>query len=275
MKLLRGIIIGLFVVLAGLTAASEWYARTQVDRTPPTITCEGEVLEVSVEADRSELLQGVTAWDDRDGDLTDKVLVEHVSNLTGANTARITYVVFDSADNAATCSRTIRYTDYQKPRFRLTAPLHYYVGDTITLLDRLTAVDVIDGDLQDKIRLTASNLTNTLAGTYHVTVQVTNSLGDTSVLPLTILVDSGSGYLTPEIQLTQYLVYLDQGSAFDPGIYVRSITDPSAGNKTVSRGQAEIFSEVDPNRPGTYEVVYSYTGSGGREGKTFLTVVVV
>ena len=58
MKLLRGIIIGLFVVLAGLTAASEWYARTQVDRTPPTITCEGEVLEVSVEADRSELLQG-------------------------------------------------------------------------------------------------------------------------------------------------------------------------------------------------------------------------
>ena len=275
MKLLRGIIIGLFVVLAALTGVSEWYARTQVDRTPPTITCEDGVLEVSVQADRTELLQGVTAQDDLDGDLTEKVMVEHVSNLTGADTARITYVVFDSSDNAATCSRTIRYTDYRKPRFQLTAPLHYYVGDTITLLDRLTAVDVIDGDLQEKIRLTASNLTNTLAGTYHVTVQVTNSLGDTSVLPLTILVDSGSGYLTPEIRLTDYLVYLDAGSRFDPGAYVRFITDPSAGNKNVSKNQAEIFSEVDPSTPGTYEVVYSYTGSGGREGKTILTVVVV
>ena len=275
MKLLRGIIIGLFVVLAALTGVSEWYARTQVDRTPPTITCEDGVLEVSVQADRTELLQGVTAQDDLDGDLTEKVMVEHVSNLTGADTARITYVVFDSSDNAATCSRTIRYTDYRKPRFQLTAPLHYYVVDTITLLDRLTAVDVIDGDLQEKIRLTASNLTNTLAGTYHVTVQVTNSLGDTSVLPLTILVDSGSGYLTPEIRLTDYLVYLDAGSRFDPGAYVRSITDPSAGNKNVSKNQAEIFSEVDPSTPGTYEVVYSYTGSGGREGKTILTVVVV
>ena len=274
MKLLRGIIIGLFVALAALTGASEWYARTQVDRTPPVITCEEGVLEVSVRADRSELLQGVTARDDRDGDLTDAIMVEHVSNLTGADTARITYVVFDSSDNAATCSRTIRYTDYQKPRFQLTAPLHYYVGDTITLLDRLTAVDVIDGDLQEKIRLTASNLTNTLAGTYHVTVQVTNSLGDTSVLPLTILVDSGSGHLVPEIQLTEYLVYLDAGSSFDPGSYIRSITDPSAGNRNVSRSEAEIFSEVDPDTPGTYEVVYSYTGSGGREGKTILTVVV-
>ena len=274
MKLLRGIIIGLFVVLAALTGLSEWQARVREDRVPPVITCEDTVLEVSVHDDPSMLLQGVTARDDRDGDLTGEVMVEHVSNLTGENTARITYVVFDSSDNAATCSRTVRYTDYQKPRFRLTAPLHYYVGDTITLLDRLTAVDAIDGDLQEKIRLTASNLSNTLAGTYHVTVQVTNSLGDTSVLPLTILVDSGSGYLTPEIQLTDYLVYLDRGSRFDPKAYIRSITDPGAANKTVDPQTAEIFSEVDPNTPGTYEVVYSYTGDSGREVKTILTVVV-
>ena len=275
MKLLRGIIIGLFTALVALTGVSEWYARTRVDRTPHVISCEEGVLEVSVRADRSELLRGVTARDDRDGDLTDQIMVEHVSSLTGVDTARITYVVFDSSDNAATCSRTIRYTDYQKPRFRLTAPLRYYVGDTITLLDRLTAVDVIDGDLQEKIRLTASNLTNTLAGTYHVTVQVTNSLGDTSVLPLTILVDSGSGYLTPEIRLTEYLLYLNAGSRFDPGAYIQSITDPGAENQNVGREKAEIFSEVDPNTPGTYEVVYSYTGFGGREGKTILTVVVV
>ena len=274
MKLLRGTILCLFCVLLCLTAASEWYTRTRVDRTPPTITCEEGVLEVSVKAGKEALLQGVTARDDRDGDLTGEIMVEHVSNLTGTDTARITYVVFDHSDNAATCSRTIRYTDYEKPRFRLTAPLHYYVGDTITLLDRLTATDVIDGDLQEKIRLTASNLTNTLAGTYHVTVQVTNSLGDTSVLPLTILVDSGSGHLVPEIQLTEYLVYLEKGARFSAGAYLRSVTDPAALTKTADPGDVQIDSEVDPNTPGTYEVVYSYTGVGGKEGRTILTVVV-
>lgn len=274
MKRLRGIVIALFVVMAGLTVLTEWYARTQRDREPPTITCDSEILEVSVTAEEKDLLQGVTATDNRDGDITSRVAVEHFSNLLSGNRVKVTYVVFDSADNAATCSRTIQYTDYQSPRFQLSEPLHYFVGDTITLLDRLTAVDVMDGEIQEKIRMTASNLTNTLAGTYHVTLQVTNSLGDTSVLPLTILVDSGSKNTMPQITLSDYLIYLDTGADFDPEDYLQRITDPNASPRIVNKSKAEIFSDVDTQNPGAYEVVYSYT-SGIKEAKTILTVVVV
>ena len=274
MKQVRSIVIALFVVMLALTVLSEWYVRTRRDDTPPTIRCDSEVLEVSVQADKAELCQGVTAQDDRDGDITDRVMVEHVSNLLSENTARITYVVFDSSDNAATCTRTIRYTDYQKPRFYLSQPLQYAVGDTITLLDRLTAVDALDGDITEKIRMTASNLSNALEGTYHVTVQVTNSLGDTTVLPLTILVVGGSGYRTPTIALTDYLVYLDAGSDFDPADYIQKITDPGADARNVPKSEAEIRSDVDPDTPGVYEVTYSYTGAS-KEAKTILTVVVV
>lgn len=274
MKTLRGIVIALFVVSLIFMLGSQWLLQHNRDNQPPTLTCPEGVLEVSVQAEPSALLQGLSAQDNRDGDITDKIMVEHISGLISENTARITYVVFDSSDNAAKCTRTVRYTDYQKPRFRLTAPLQYYVGDTITLQDRLSAVDELDGDISEKIRLTASNLSNTLAGTYHVTVQVTNSLGDTTVLPLTILVEGGSSLRTPSIQLSDYLVYLDAGSQFDPHQYLQKVTDPAAPSRQGNLNQVEILSEVEPEVPGVYEVTYSYEGTS-REGKVILTVVVI
>lgn len=264
----------MFVVSLIFMLGSEWYLRRNRDDQPPTLSCSADVLEISVQADQSALLQGLTAQDDRDGDITDKIMVEHISGLINANTARVTYVVFDSSDNAAKYTRTVRYTDYQKPRFQLTAPLQYYVGDTITLQDRLSAIDMLDGDISEKIRLTASNLSNTLAGTYHVTVQVTNSLGDTTVLPLTISVESGSALRTPVIELTDYLIYLDAGSPFDPQQYLRKVSDPAAANQQGSLNQVEVLSEVEPEEPGVYEVTYSYQGVS-REGKAILTVVVI
>lgn len=274
MKILRGVVFGLFFVVLILTVVTEWNIRTTKDVTPPTIQCGSSILEVSVKADDATLLQGVTAWDDRDGDLTDQIMVEHVSSLLSANTAKITYVVFDSSDNAATCSRTIRYTDYQKPRFRLDKPLQFFVGDTITLLDRLVAEDMIDGDITEKVRMTASNLTNTLEGTYHITVQVTNSLGDTTVLPLSVIVEGGSTYRTPKIKLSKYLVYLNAGQQFHPEDYLVQVTDLSDIASNDRNKDVEIHSDVDNRTPGVYEVVYSYTGKN-RETKTILTVVVI
>lgn len=273
MKLLRTITIALFGLMLILTGITEFGIRARRDDTPPVITCGSGVLEASVSAPPEELLADITAWDDQDGDITDRVLVEHVSSLVDEDQARITYVVFDSSDNAARYTRTIHYTDYQKPRFRLTAPLVYNTGDTITLLDRLTAEDVIDGEIQEKIRMTASNLSNTLPGTYHVTVQVTNSLGDTSVLPLSIQVVESAPTRTPRIRLTDYLVYVDRDSAFSPGDYIERVMDPMDSPAVVDPERVDILENVDTSRAGVYEVIYSYDGVS-REAKAILTVVV-
>ena len=273
MKLLRTITIALFGLMLILTGITEFGIRARRDDTPPVITCGSGVLEASVSAPPEELLADITAWDDQDEDITDRILVEHVSSLVDEDQARITYVVFDSSDNAARYTRTIHYTDYQKPRFRLTAPLVYNTGDTITLLDRLTAEDVIDGEIQEKIRMTASNLSNTLPGTYHVTVQVTNSLGDTSVLPLSIQVVESAPTRTPRIRLTDYLVYVDRDSAFSPGDYIERVMDPMDSPAVVDPERVDILENVDTSRAGVYEVIYSYDGVS-RETKAILTVVV-
>ncbi len=240
-----------------------------LDGTPPEITVASEVLEVSVHGEETEYLSGVTARDDRDGDLTDQVLVEHISLLTGPDTAKITYAVFDKAGNAATASRTVRFTDYAGPRFQLSEPLNYSIGETVRLMDRLTATDDLDGDITGRIRITSQSLSNDIAGIYYLGVQVTSSLGDTRLLELPVIIDNITDK-TPSIVLSGYIAYVERDGAFDPESYLVEVEDPM-GKGGLSR--VEIQSGVDTAIPGTYEVAYSYEGEKD-DTQVILTVIV-
>ena len=250
MKLLQRGTVALFIlVLAGCVGLGLYVSRC-VDRTPPVITCDTDVVEVRVGASDAALLKGVTASDDVDGDLTDTVMIKGVSQLITADTAKITYIVFDSANNMATASRTVRYTNYEKPRFSLERPLIYLAGSKIQLLDRLYASDVIDGDLTDSIRVTTQNVNAAETGVYAVTVQVTNSLGDVESLPLKLEV-VGSGSVDPAVSLSQYIVNLQAGAQFSPADYIIAPAEP---------GAVEIDSDVSASTPGVYEVSYTCRG---------------
>lgn len=268
MKKIKLVLVVLLLVLAGLTAATELYFKAGDDTTPPVISCDQEVLEVSVKAEEKELLQGVTAQDNRDGDLTGQIVVDHISTLVTADTAKISYVVFDSANNVGKLTRTIRYTDYETPRFQLSGPLRYQVGNTVTLLDRLSAQDVLDGDISNTIRITTQNLNIAMEGIYSITLQVTNSLGDTSILPLSVIIQAGSGL--PEVKLSEYLIYMKTGESFAPASYLWQVTDPG---RSVSKDDVTIDSNVDVDKAGVYEVYYRYEGQNGT-GLAILTVVV-
>lgn len=242
MRTCKVILVILFVLMTALTCFSHFYRQESVDDTPPVLTCTEEVLEVSVNASQGELLRGITAWDDRDGDLASKL------------------------------TRTVAYTDYEAPKFSLSQPLIFDVGKTVTLMDRLTAYDLVDGDLTGSIRMTVQNLNIAAAGTYSITLQVTNSLGDTAIVPLSVIMRE-NGKL-PSIALQEYLVYLKQGDRFDPESYLLRVTELIAGReRTCPLDEVSIDSKVDMDHPGVYEVTYQYTGEAGT-GKTILTVVV-
>lgn len=270
MKILKRVTVILFVVVLALFAAMQVRERFFTDTTPPVISCGSDVVEVSVSAPESDLLSGVSAYDSVDGDLSSSVMVEGVSQLITADTAKISYIVFDSSDNAATYSRTVRYTDYHKPRFSLSRPLVYPVGGEVTLKDRLTAADVIDGDISSDIRVTAQDLSTDFEGTYSITVQVTNSMGDTSVLPLKVVL-SNAGASAQLVSLTDYIVYIKAGSAFDPEDYIASAQTPDGA--AVPKSTVAVASNVDASAPGSYEVGYTYA-AGGQSYTAYLAVVV-
>ena len=128
MKNLERVTVIVFVAVLAVFIGLKAYTRMAVDTTPPQISCDTDTIDISVADPESVLLQGVTAKDDRDGDLTGSIMVKGVTNLLSGNTARVSYIVFDSSNNMATCQRTIRYTDYEKHRFALSQPLIYHEG---------------------------------------------------------------------------------------------------------------------------------------------------
>lgn len=270
MKQLKLIMVALCLLVVGGNVALTVHDGRQ-DRTAPVLTVPQETLELSIAAEDADYLSGVKATDDRDGDISGQVVVEHISQLIGSGVVKVTYAVFDQAGNAATATRTVQYTDYTGPRFHLSKALCYGLGETVTLMDRLTATDDLDGDITDKIRLTSMSLSNELEGVYPLTVQVTNDLGDTSVLTLSVVISKRTPK-TPEITLKDYLVYLDKDAEFEPKDYLKKVEDPASESRASTR-DVEISGEVDTAVPGTYTVSYTYDGEA-EEGQTILTVVV-
>ena len=87
-----------------------------VDKTAPEISL-GEVSFV-YEADLPEsfLMEGVTAYDEQDGNLTDSVVIEKVVTDKVQKTAAITYGVSDRAGNVSRATRRLEMPVVEKPQ---------------------------------------------------------------------------------------------------------------------------------------------------------------
>ena len=266
MKRLRIMILALLALSLVLLGVSSGVRLLSKDRTLPVIECDQQELRVSTKDGADALLQGVTARDGKDGDLTDAIVVEQIAGTGQAGKVTVTYAVADSDHHVVSCTRTVVYTDYVSPRFSLSAPLIYDVGESLQVRDRLGASDLIDGALTDRIKINASSLSTNYVGRFPLTMEVTNSLGDTSSLTLDVVVrDSDPD--APQIKLTKYLVYLNQGADLDPLEYLAGVTGGESYNVTASLPEGGFTKGVN-------EVTYSCMGSTGLTGSTTLYVIV-
>ena len=286
MRRLRAAVVLLFIVSVIAFAAYQVLSRLAQDNRPPEITCDSDTLSISVESEDSELFKGVKAEDNRDGDLTDSIRVSSMSNFTEPGKRTITYAVFDKANNAATMERTLEYTDYTSPKITLTEPLRFDISDMedASLTEHMKAEDCLDGDITSQIRATYNDSAYvSQAGDYNVTVQVSNSAGDTCTVPLTVTVtDSSSdderGKYYPA--LSQYIVYTPVGEQVDLAALITGVTRGGSEYAFGEPGAPEspegvsISGDVDYGTEGTYTVEYSYTPEGGVTATTRLTVVV-
>lgn len=268
MKAFKIILAVLLAAVVGLYCLDCVRTATSGAGEGPTISCPESVLEVSVSDGEDALLAEVTATDKQDGDLTGNVHILGISKFVEDYTAKITYVVFDSDNNMATCSRPLRYTDYHSPRFSVTEPLIYSKGASILLLDRLSVQDILDGDITDSIRVTPIKATSD-PEIYTVDIQVTNSMGDTVQITLP-LIQQESSLNRAEVTLSSTLIYLNVGTAFHAENYLRSVTTPKGW---ADPSDVEITGTVDTATPGTYMVYYEYR-SESYSGTSVLTVVV-
>lgn len=244
----------------------------RTDTRAPEIRMDTDLLEVSVADDKSALLRGLTAEDNRDGDVTDSLVVESVTMLESSGTVSVTYAAFDDAGNVARAERKAVYTDYVSPRFTLSKPLVYVQGTSFDVLSHIGAVDVFDGDIQHRVRATVlGEETINTAGTHVVQFQVTNSLGDTQTENFPVEVTAGDFY-DAEMELEQYIVYLPAGSAFNAASYLKSFTYQRSNvelSGVVPAGfDLETKGVVQTQNPGVYTVSYTLTYTQVNENNT-------
>ena len=276
LRTVRIILIILFCLALIGAAALYFYTYTHEDTSPPAFRSGTDLLEVSVTDPDEALLRELWAYDNVDGDLSSKIRVKDISTLVNETDVNVTYIVFDEASNYATYTRTVRYRDYTPPRFNLLRPMIFNVGETVSFVSSVTVTDLRDGDISGRIKLEESTVVSNTPGTYSSVLSVTNRMGDTITLPLTVqIIDNSS--TRPKITLNQYLTYLSRGEKPKWKDYLEEVTDPlsASGDKTVSVNKVTVnASQVDTSVPGVYEVYYYYTGISGEIATVILTVIV-
>ena len=306
---LRLSVLAVFILSAVIFAGYTVRQKLLLDTTPPVITCETDELTVSVEDGSDALLQGLTAWDDRDGDLTGEIRVASLSRFNAQRQRTVNYVVFDAAGQPGQAQRTLTYTDYTPPRIYLRQALRFASGsqtgsDGLTVLT--AAEDCLEGDLTAQVKYSAEDgLYSREIGTHTYTLQVSNSAGDTRSLALPAdVVDSADSAerLRAYPLLSEYILYTQKGDVIgvEQNGTQYDLTKPFNGvasypSALVASGEAPdsdqvlarlrqsvtVTGEPDYTAPGLYTVQVGYrylsgTGTAAQtvEAETKLYVVV-
>lgn len=282
-----------------------YYRIQHSDNEGPAIQIDNDILQVSVKDDKSEFLQGVTAIDSKDGDVTDSLGVESISGFKEDWTREVKYVAFDSNNNVTKASRFIQYADYEPIHFSLDEPLRFPSDKGNTdILGIVHATDCLDGDISNQISFAEGNVIYpSIASDYKISLIVKNSAGDTERLPVTVTIyDPALEKDCPKIILKDYLIYTEKGKEVDLLANIESVTfsgkeytatsgrgtydvdtsemtreelsELDAEDQTVSLDKFSISGDIDYNTPGVYEIKYSINSPENDKGSVRLIVIV-
>ena len=125
---------------------------------------------------------------------------------------------------------------------------------------------MIDGNINDRIRINTNNLSPYYAGLYPVTFEVTNSLGDHVSLTLEVEIRTIADN-EPVITLDTYLVYMtaEEAKSFKPMKYIKEV---------IGAEKSAVYADKSRLKEGVNRITYSCRNEIGVRGSVVLYVVV-
>ncbi|WP_374016378.1 glycosyl hydrolase family 18 protein [Paenibacillus thiaminolyticus] len=121
---------------------------------------------------------GVTATDKKDGDLTDRIVIEGTVDSSTPGTYKLVYTVENSQGQQAVAERTITVAEKinHKPVIHGATDKTILVGEHFDPREGVTATDEEDGDLTDRIVIEGT-VDSSTPGTYKLVYTVEDSQG--------------------------------------------------------------------------------------------------
>ncbi len=215
--------------------------------------------------DEFDVLKGITAFDNNDGNITSSIKVEGSVNTNKAGTYKVTYSVADTAGNIAKAIRKITVIDNVKPVISGVEDLTINFGEKFNALEGVTASDNSDGDITTEIKVEGTVNTNK-AGIYELIYSVADASGNsvTEVRKITVI-----DHIKPVITGVENLT-IGLYTKFDilEGVLA---TDNNDGDITSS---IQTSGSVDTNTEGSYVITYKVTDAAGNNTEVERTITV-
>lgn len=182
-----------------------------IDTVCPEITFTRDYFADS-QAGESMLMHGITALDNYDGDITDKVVCTRT-------TGWVTYSVVDSSGNPAYVVRELPESADQPPQILLKGESQHILSVGEAFVEPgYTAEDILDGDLTREVTVEGT-VDHFTPGVYPLVYSVTDKKGNTASVTREVIVEAKA---RPEIRWPQektiYLTF-DDG----PGPYTKNL----------------------------------------------------
>ena len=271
MRYIRRTVTVVFILVLLAWGVSGYIFARKSDDVPPVITADLDSISISVNDGEEGLKKGLKAEDNKDGDITEDIIIGKETKFVDKGTTNVEFIVFDSSNNVGSFTRSVEYTDYVSPYFTLSEPLVYNVGKNVTVLDRISAIDCVEGNITNKLKIVSSDIDKDVPGIYSLGVEVSNKFGDVVSVSLPVNVVEGS-YNNEVIDMDNYMAVVEVGEEFDPWSYISSarFIDGTA----IDLNTVEVVNDVDTSTAGVYQVRYYCYDYDGRNCMTSLTVEV-
>lgn len=212
-------------------------AYKKQDRTAPVITVSDKKMSYTAGDPYDQLLEGVTATDNKDGDLTDEVFVDRVVP-TSKKKAVVYYGVMDKSNNVGTARKTVTYH-----------------GDNNMGSD---AEDIAPADNAD-----AENATQPDQSADQEQKDADKQQADQQAdQPDATTDDLKANGEKPAMSLTATSETIARGSNFNATSMVKDVVDDKDDRDTLFR-QLHVDGTYDITKSGTYELTYYVQDSDG------------
>ena len=233
----KGIVAGLIVLCVTLGAGTAAVVVTD-DRKGPEIElpADGDVT-YEEGSDTAPLLEGVTATDEKDGDVTDSLVIENIFPNDDHTSASVVYAAKDSHNNVSKATRRVNY--------------------------KAAAEDTpAEKEAEDEVDKNEEAAEEPQQNDTEGTKNETDAQMEIEALPAE----------SPKLYLNTYEVTVEAGNDLDKTSYIKEMTDDADSQESLFN-QIEIDGDVDTAVPGDYTLTYHVTDSdGNRSNAAVLTV---
>lgn len=266
----KGLIAAAIIVCIGITAGTVFLVLNR-DKTAPEIKVPGDnTLTYVAGQDKKLLLEGITAVDDKDGDVSDTLMVESVKPTADGTQAEVTYTAMDNSHNVTKKKLMVNYqaSGEAAPADSGQAPEGTEEGQESG--EAVTEAPAPEGETTGEGTGEGEAAPADPSADPAAQEQPPQETAGGAEAAEAAIAQLPAG--SPQFRLNEYEVTLPVGSKFDYSTYIQDITDDKDDRSTLFR-QIQLQNPVDTNTPGTYEVVYYVVDSDGNQSNTAILKV--